>query len=34
MLYLPKQWSHYVKNMTNSIMINFWYDNSDIFPFK
>ena len=34
MLYLPKQWSHDVKNMTNSIMINFWYDNSDIFPFK
>jgi len=34
MLYLPKQWSHDVKNVSNSIMINFWYDNSDIFPFK
>lgn len=25
MLYLPKLWSHDVTNLTNSIMINFWY---------
>jgi len=27
MLYLPKQWSHHVRNITDSIMVNFWYNN-------
>jgi len=34
MLYLPKQWSHDVTNITDSIMINFWYKNSLDLPFK
>ena len=33
MLYLPKQWSHDVINLTDSIMINFWYLNSNKLPF-
>lgn len=27
MLFLPKQWSHDVTNITDSVMINFWYLN-------
>lgn len=34
LLYLPKQWSHDVTNITDSIMINFWYENSNNIPFK
>lgn len=34
MLYLPKQWSHDVTNVTDSIMINFWYENSLHLPFE
>lgn len=34
LLYLPKQWSHDVTNMTDSVMINFWYENRNNIPFK
>ena len=30
MLYLPEQWSHDVTNITDSIMINFWYLSSSV----
>ena len=34
LLYLPKQWSHDVTNLTDSIMINFWYEDSNKIPFN
>lgn len=33
-LYLPKQWSHDVTNISDSIMVNFWYKDSSNIPFN
>jgi len=31
MLYLPKQWSHDVSNLDDSVMVNFWFENPQSF---
>ena len=32
LLYIPYGWGHYVKSVTESIMINFWFEEKNFIP--